>query len=217
MKSSRFVKSVLAVVVLMTGSVIGAHPASAMTSTVTVALTNTSPILGNRYLGDSNGSGCLISSSGSALRYETYQLNVTVPGVYTFTDLIDTPNTDVYVAVYPLGAFNSSNIATNCISTGDDGPALLDLSSATSYTLVAALYSGQAWASSQAIGLDGPGEAYLGAVRQNASTPIPMWMQAYARARQEATCEVGWGASWQPWAVPVSGGWVCTRSVPSLG
>lgn len=201
----------------MTGSVIGAHPASAMTSTVTVAVSNTSPVFGTKYLGDSNGSGCLISNTSPTLRYETYQLNVTVPGVYTFTDVIDTPNTDMYVAVYSLGGFSQSNLNANCISTGDENPAQLNLTSATSYTLVAALYSGGSPASTQALRFDGPGEAYLGAVRQNASTPIPMWMQAYARARQEATCEVGWGASWQPWAVPVSGGWVCTRSVPSLG
>lgn len=50
------------------------------------------------------------------------------------------------------------------------------------------------------------------------STPsIPEWVQAYGRRSADATCESGWGASWQPWAVPVTGGWVCTRSIPSLG
>jgi hypothetical protein len=47
--------------------------------------------------------------------------------------------------------------------------------------------------------------------------PIPAWVQAYGRSGPEATCENGWDASWQSWAEPVTSGWVCTRSIPSLG
>jgi hypothetical protein len=47
--------------------------------------------------------------------------------------------------------------------------------------------------------------------------PIPAWVQAYGRDGKDATCEAGWDPSWQSWAEPVTGGWVCTRSVPSLG
>lgn len=47
--------------------------------------------------------------------------------------------------------------------------------------------------------------------------PIPAWVQAYGRASADATCIEGWDASWQSWAEPVTGGWVCTRSIPSLG
>ena len=46
--------------------------------------------------------------------------------------------------------------------------------------------------------------------------PAPAWVQAYGRG-EAAPCDAGWNASWQEWAVPVTGGWVCTRSVPSLG
>ena len=46
---------------------------------------------------------------------------------------------------------------------------------------------------------------------------IPDWQQAYGRASSDAACQAGWAASWQAWAVPVTGGWVCTRSIPSLG
>ncbi len=49
------------------------------------------------------------------------------------------------------------------------------------------------------------------------STPVPWWVQAYGRADKDTTCEAGWTTSWQEWAVPVTGGWVCTRSIPSLG
>jgi hypothetical protein len=47
--------------------------------------------------------------------------------------------------------------------------------------------------------------------------PIPAWVQAYGRDGRDATCEAGWDPSWQSWAEPVTGGWVCTRSIPSLG
>ena len=49
------------------------------------------------------------------------------------------------------------------------------------------------------------------------SSPIPAWLQSYGRAGSGAACEAGWAPSWQEWAVPVTGGWVCTRSIPSLG
>lgn len=47
--------------------------------------------------------------------------------------------------------------------------------------------------------------------------PIPAWVQAYGRADKDATCIDGWSPSWQKWSEPVTGGWVCTRSIPSLG
>lgn len=46
---------------------------------------------------------------------------------------------------------------------------------------------------------------------------IPAWVQAFGRASADATCPDGWAASWQEWAQPVTGGWVCTRTVPALG
>lgn len=49
------------------------------------------------------------------------------------------------------------------------------------------------------------------------SDPIPAWVQSYGRFGADATCEDGWSASWQAWAQEVTGGWVCTRSIPSLG
>jgi len=45
---------------------------------------------------------------------------------------------------------------------------------------------------------------------------IPAWVQAYGRDK-DAACLDGWGASWQQWAEKVTGGWVCDRSIPSLG
>jgi hypothetical protein len=47
--------------------------------------------------------------------------------------------------------------------------------------------------------------------------PIPAWVQAYGRFGAKATCDAGWEPSWQAWAEPITGGWVCARSIPSLG
>jgi hypothetical protein len=55
------------------------------------------------------------------------------------------------------------------------------------------------------------------AVSPGAVSSIPAWVQAYGRASADAKCQDGWDASWQAWAEPVTGGWVCTRSIPSLG
>lgn len=46
---------------------------------------------------------------------------------------------------------------------------------------------------------------------------IPDWVQAIGRSGQEVSCPSGWTPSWQEWAVPVTGGWVCGRTIPSLG
>ena len=47
--------------------------------------------------------------------------------------------------------------------------------------------------------------------------PIPPWVQAYGIFHPDDACVTGWGSSWQPWAEPITGGWVCTRTIPSLG
>ncbi len=47
--------------------------------------------------------------------------------------------------------------------------------------------------------------------------PIPAWVQAYGRLGEDDSCLNGWGPSWQPWAEEITGGRVCTRSIPSLG
>ena len=47
--------------------------------------------------------------------------------------------------------------------------------------------------------------------------PIPASVQAYGRFSEDASCQNGWGPSWQSWAEKITGGWVCTRSIPSLG
>ena len=49
------------------------------------------------------------------------------------------------------------------------------------------------------------------------SLAVPAWVQAYGRDDADASCEDGWSPSWQAWAEPVTGGWVCTRSIPSRG
>lgn len=57
--------------------------------------------------------------------------------------------------------------------------------------------------------------AYVGVPQDPA--PIPPWVQAYGRASKDAACQDGWGQSWQEWATSITGGWVCTRNIPSLG
>jgi len=50
-----------------------------------------------------------------------------------------------------------------------------------------------------------------------AAPPIPAWVQAYARAGADAPCIEGWDPSWDLWPNDGTGGFVCQRSIPSLG
>jgi hypothetical protein len=45
---------------------------------------------------------------------------------------------------------------------------------------------------------------------------IPDWVQGYGRAVTDS-CRAGWAASWEMWMNGGTGGYVCTRSIPSLG
>lgn len=47
--------------------------------------------------------------------------------------------------------------------------------------------------------------------------PIPMWVQAFARANADASCPDGWTASWDQWPNGGEGGFVCQRSIKSFG
>jgi hypothetical protein len=42
------------------------------------------------------------------------------------------------------------------------------------------------------------------------------WLRSVGRAASD-DCPEGWGASWQAWAQSVTGGWVCTRTLPATG
>jgi len=54
-------------------------------------------------------------------------------------------------------------------------------------------------------------------VAATAAVPIPPWVQAYGIFHHDDACLTSWTNSWQKWAEPITGGWVCTRTVPSLG
>lgn len=46
---------------------------------------------------------------------------------------------------------------------------------------------------------------------------IPPWVQGYGRTHAADTCLHGWNPSWELWPHGGTGGWVCTREIPSLG
>jgi hypothetical protein len=56
-----------------------------------------------------------------------------------------------------------------------------------------------------------------GVTSTTASSGIPPWVQAYGIFHQDDACLTGWKNSWQRWAELITGGWVCTRTIPSLG
>ena len=46
---------------------------------------------------------------------------------------------------------------------------------------------------------------------------LPPWVQGHGRGSAADACLDGWTASWDQRPHGGTGGWVCTRSVPSLG
>ena len=93
-----------------------------------------------------------------------------------------------------------------------------------SYTVTAADVAAGSWAPNFKADITGSvSSATITITCGNPSSPassaaaIPAWVQAYGIFLQDDACLTGWTNSWQEWAVPVTGGWVCTRSIPSLG
>ena len=62
-----------------------------------------------------------------------------------------------------------------------------------------------------------PGGVITYVIPDATPAPAPAWVQSYGRFGADAPCLEGWGPSWQAWAEPITGGWVCTRSIPSFG
>ncbi len=58
---------------------------------------------------------------------------------------------------------------------------------------------------------------YYGGPRSDDAKPIPPWVQGYGRGSAADACNDGWTASWEQWPHSGTGGWVCTREIPSLG
>ncbi len=54
-------------------------------------------------------------------------------------------------------------------------------------------------------------------VQKAGSTRIPDWVQGYGRGAATDACSAGWSPSWEMWMNGGKGGFVCTRSIPSLG
>lgn len=50
-----------------------------------------------------------------------------------------------------------------------------------------------------------------------AAQSVPDWVQAYGRSGKDAPCLEGWTPSWDQWPNGGTGGFVCQRSIKSVG
>jgi hypothetical protein len=68
---------------------------------------------------------------------------------------------------------------------------------------------------------DGGGDATwtvtCGSVSVVSASPIPAWVQGYGRKSAADICDDGWKPSWEMWPNRGTGGWDCSREIPSLG
>lgn len=164
------------------------------------------------------GDGCIFTTTGSPTpeprNYVVRRLTVSVPGTYLYRDRYSTGGVDMGLAVYPVGGFDPANPSARCITSGDDDEAF-DLSSASSYTIVATTYNASR-SGALIFTLDGPGAATLSAQSAGeASRDLSIWQQSHARATAQDPCGQGWGPTWMQWPNDGAGGWACVRHVYS--
>jgi hypothetical protein len=193
----------------------GASAAPVITTEFQESISSSDPVF-SKWSNDD----CPSSDDGDPFYYRTFDLTVSEPGTYAYYDIgyeDDVPGTiDIEVGFYQQGQFDPSAPDAGCINTiDDDGD--VTFPSAGTYTLVLTTNDSE----NTGLGywsLTGPGTTSINSSSAAvADNPIPPWVQAYGVHTSDATCEDGWKNSWQDWALGVTGGWVCTREIPSLG
>ena len=206
--------SVAAAVLLAGGVVVGVAPsASASTPAFSGTITTSDTDISSDYF----VALCNWDDQDSPLQAASHSFRVTDTGSYTFP-AASTPSGLVFMAV-----FADSYSESNCIGSDNNGNLTVSLNAGQDYELWIWLchQCSTDFTGSYTIGLTGPGElasdSPQGTDSTPASTPTPQWIQAYGRFGADAECADGWDAAWQEWAQPITGGWVCTRTVPSLG
>ena len=153
------------------------------------------------------GLGIAFAAPASAANLGSYtancdsggRVNETISGSIGDTFTVTASNAVCFAASTPSGVVSSS------VPSANPG-------SSTTVTLVAAGSTVFQWQQ------NGNGIYFAVTVAgAEAPAPIPAWVQAYGRFGADAKCADGWSPSWQSWAESVTGGWVCDRSIPSLG
>ena len=144
-----------------------------------------------------------------------YTMTASTTGTYSL-DATMNPAGKVYMSQF-LGAYSASD----CLgSFGVSGT--MDLTAGTEYLFAVWLCPDADctydFTGSFEIDAAGPGTIqWSGGRVATADVPIPPWVQGYGRATAADGCLDGWAPSWEQWPNAGAGGWVCTRSIPSIG
>jgi hypothetical protein len=143
-------------------------------------------------------------------------MTASVSGAYDFSG-VATPPAEVYMSTYD-GEYSSAD----CL-TADYDAVTTNLEAGVTYLFVVWLcpdancytdFTGQF-----DIQATGPGTVAWSFIAADSPSGegIPPWVQGYGRGASTDACKDGWDPSWEQWPNEGRGGWVCTRSVPSLG
>ncbi len=164
--------------------------------------------------------------------YNVQSFSVSSDGDYTLAIEsaagMGTSPTGTLIAVYE-DSFDSSAWLTNCIGYSSSGslPNSAGASLQAGRTYFAVVLNLQGW--NDPLDAEGEGGTFSGTISgpgtvtfdalmsPDTYVPIPPWVQGYGRHSQADLCLDGWTASWEQWPHGGSGGWVCTREIPSLG
>jgi hypothetical protein len=199
-RARRLLLSTVAAVGLVAGlGITGAAPASAASADPAGALVacgsgvNGSQnqiftgAVGDTFTLTSSGANCWIASTGGVFA-GTITLADGYSGIVTVTGTVPESGADIFGSYYGNMVATFTIVGSGSFTLGHGG----GIQYSSTITVIA---------------VDGPASA----------ASIPAWVQAYGRASADAKCQDGWDASWQEWAQDVTGGWVCTRSIPANG
>ncbi len=191
------------------GFTVAAIPAQAGTASITGSITESSIDISASY----PWQDCTFNTWGVPLQAGMRTFTVTEAGTYSFTGT-STPSGTTYMNI----SHDSYSVA-NCVAAGVDSfSANLEPGQTYVMTIWLCHQCSTNFLGDYSIDASGPGDINVDSTAGgDAYLPIPAWVQSYGRGSTEEICKSGWNPSWELWPHDGTGGWVCTREIPSLG
>lgn len=213
MSIRRVAASVAAAALIAGGVAMGAAPAASAAGTVSITTDCNGDVDLYAHVGDTViitlSDVCAAGSDGGVV----YNINAPFPYEYTESGYFGAA--DVINSAYTW----SSSVYSNDWGAYSDGSGTTQITTSllASNGASVPLTIGSTVAMIGADGYDLSFRIIYRGTEKIGATPIPPWVQGYGRGSAADACNDGWAASWEQWPHDGTGGWVCTRVIPSLG
>jgi hypothetical protein len=213
MKMRRFIAGVATAVMVPALGIAGATPALA-DSTWSGTITSSGMDLQSSYFVDA----CAFHTWHRPIYSESTAITPASDGTVALTVTSATIGGLTPPGAFAIGVFTPSYSSGNCVGSRvvTDSLPSLSFTASAGTTYIVVVWGADDDQATNTTGTFSVNIAVPGATAADLP-PIPAWVQAYGRFGKDAPCLDGWSPSWQRWAEPVTGGWVCVRSIPSYG